>query len=385
MKKRVFEEFDGYPDIVRAIEVSRTYAMNYTADRDTVEPHVHRLHPPRLRLRVADLIDETPSARTFRLVSEADYLPPFQAGQYVSLFFQIGNIRTGRPYSLSSPANQTGYYDITVRRVEGGLVSNYLLDDVRRGQILESSGPAGNFYHNPLFHDAAMVCIAGGSGITPFMSMIREIVQCGLRRTVHLFYGNKRLEEAIFHQELVALSERFENIRYTPVIENPPPGYHGDTGLITGELIQGKVGELGEKTFYLCGPQSMYTFCMGELANLGIPKRKIRREAYGAPVAIFCHPGWPAEIGHDRTFTITANGDRVLTARAGESLLTVLEKGGMGVPSGCRSGECSLCRVKILKGSVFQPEGVPVRRSDSQFGYVHACVSYPIQDLEVLI
>lgn len=385
MKKRVFEEFDGYGDIARAIEVSRTYAMNYTAARDAIDPYVHRLHPPRLRLRVADVIEETPSAKTFRLVSEDRYLPPFQAGQHVSLFIQIGNIRTSRPYSLSSPPNQTGYYDITVRRLEGGLVSNHLLDDVGLGDRLECSGPSGNFYHNPLFHDESMVCIAGGSGITPFMSMIREIVQCGCRREVLLFYGNRHLEEAIFHRELVALSERFENIRYRPVIESPSPGYRGEIGLVTGELISRTIGKTDGKTFYLCGPQAMYAFCGEELAKLRIPARKIRQEVYGPPVDIFRHPGWPAEVGPGRTFKVKADGLRELEARAGESLLSVLEKGGVRVLSGCRSGECSLCRVKVLKGRVFQAEGVPVRRSDRQFGYVHACVSYPIEDLEVLV
>lgn len=385
MKKRVFEEFDGYSDIAHAIEVSRAYAMNYTAQRDSVEQYVYRLHPPRLRLRVGDIIEETPSAKTFRLFSEDQYLPPFQAGQYVSIFIQVGSIRTSRPYSLSSPPNQTGYYDITVRRVEGGLVSNHLLDDVRRGDIIESSGPSGNFYHNPLFHDESMVCIAGGSGITPFMSMIREIVQCGLRRTVHLFYGNRHLEEAIFHEELVTLSERFENIRYIPVIENPPKGYSGETGLVTGQLVSKSLGSLDGKTFYLCGPQAMYAFCGEELAKLGIPGRKVRKEVYGPPVDIFRHPGWPPEVGPGRSFRVKANGDLTLEARAGESLLTVFDKGGARVQSGCRSGECSLCRVKVLSGAVFQPEGVPVRKSDRQFGYVHACVSYPIQDLEVLV
>ena len=74
-----------------------------------------------------------------------------------------------------------------------------------------------------------------------------------------------------------------------------------------------------------------------------------------------------------------------LEARAGESLLVSLEKGGLVVPSLCRSGECSMCRLKILSGKVFQPPGVPVRKSDRQFGYVHACAAYPLSDLEILI
>jgi ferredoxin-NADP reductase/ferredoxin len=385
MTTKVIQEFDGYNDIIRDIEACRKYGVAYTFDKDSVDQYINRLHPPQLRLRVSDIIGETPSSKTLRLVSQDHYLPPFQAGQYIALVLEIGAIRTSRPYSISSAPNQTGYYDITVRRVEGGLVSSYLLDEVKRGDILESSGPAGNFYHNPLFHSRSMVCLAGGSGITPFMSMIREVVECGLDRTVYLLYGNKGLEDAIFHDVLHDISERFENIHYLPVIENPPDGYEGHAGLITGNLIAGTLGDLRDKTFYLCGPQEMYDFCIPEVEKLDIPARRIRKEVYGAPVNICDYPGWPQEIRADDVFTVEVRGTATVEARASEPLLVALEKKGIVVPSLCRSGECSMCRVKILSGKVFQPAGALVRRSDRQFGYVHSCVSYPLEDLEVLI
>lgn len=385
MKKGIFQEFDGYSKIVEEIEASRRYGIDYSVDKDSPEQYINLLHPPRLELRVSDIIQETSSAKTLRLVSTNQYLPPFQAGQYIGLFLEIGKIRTTRPYSISSAPNQTGYYDITVRRVEGGLVSNYLLDEVERGHILQSSGPAGNFYFNPLFHKKTMVCLAGGSGITPFMSMIREVVECGLDRNIYLFYGNKDLDDVIFHETLKAISERSENIHYLPVIENPDGGYKGHSGLITGSLIRETLDHLEDKTFYLCGPQEMYEFCIPELEKLEIPKRKIRKEAYGPPARISDYPGWPQEIKAEDLFTIKVDGHKTLKGSAGEPLMVTLEQAGIVVPSLCRSGECSMCRVKILSGKVFQPPGALVRKSDNQFGYVHSCVSYPLEDLEVLI
>ena len=97
------------------------------------------------------------------------------------------------------------------------------------------------------------------------------------------------------------------------------------------------------------------------------------------------YPGWPDAIGRDDAFSVKVKDGRELKARAGETLLSALEKGGVVVPSLCRSGECSMCRLKILAGKVYQPPGVPVRKSDRQFGYVHACMSYPISDLEILL
>ena len=151
IKKGIFQEFDGYRDIVEEIEASRKCGVNYRAETHSADQYIDLLHPQRLGLRISDIIEETPSTKTLGLVSQEDYLPPFLAVQYIALLLDIGNILTSRPYSIYSPPNQTGYYDITVRRVEGGLVSNYLLDEVRKGDLLESSGPAGNFYFNPPF------------------------------------------------------------------------------------------------------------------------------------------------------------------------------------------------------------------------------------------
>ncbi|MBW2048235.1 MAG: 2Fe-2S iron-sulfur cluster binding domain-containing protein [Deltaproteobacteria bacterium] len=385
MREPAFKEFDGYEAVVADMETSRKYGRQYEAVGDSVGRQVNLLHPARMRLMVSDIIDETPSARTFRLVSRDGYLPPFLAGQYIALFLDLDGIRTSRPYSISSPPNQTGFYEITVRRVENGLVSAYLLDEVKRGDALESSGPAGNFYHNPLFHDRTMACIAGGSGVTPFRSMIREIVECGLDRTVYLFHGSRNLDDLIFHDELRAISDRFENINYMPVIEEPGEGYEGTTGLITGDLVKETLGDISEKTFYLCGPQGLYDFCEPELKDLGVPPRKIRKEVYGAPVSICDYPGWPGEIGKDQVFSVKIAGGPEVEARAGEPLIVALEKGGVATPSLCRSGECSMCRVKVVSGRVFQPAGVPVRKSDRRFGYVHSCVSYPIGDLEIVV
>jgi ferredoxin-NADP reductase len=307
------------------------------------------------------------------------------AGQYIALFLEIGGIRTSRPYSISSQPNQVGYFDITIRRVENGLVSNYLLDGVNRGDTVISSGPAGNFYFNPLVHKETMVCIAGGSGITPFMSMIREIVECGLKRTVYLFYGSKTPDDVIFSDEIVQLAERFENIRYTPVIEEPGDAYTGACGFVTREVLRDVLVNIDDKSFFICGPQGLYDFCLPEVEDLGVPRRKIKQEMYGASPNIWEYPGWPKEVRPDDVFAVQVKHRKQISAKAGEPLLSTLEKNDILVPSLCRSGECSMCRVKILAGKIYQPAGVAVRKSDRQFGYVHSCMAFPISDLEIVL
>ena len=385
MRKGIWQEFDGYQEIVEEIRVSRKFGGTVNAADMSAEEYIRRLHPDKLELWVAEIVEETPSTKTLRLVSRDHYLPPFQAGQYIALYLEMDGIRTSRPYSISSQPNQSGYYDITIRRVENGLVSNYLLDEVKRGDVITCSGPAGNFYFNPLIHQKTMVCVAGGSGITPFMSMIREIIDCGLDRTVYLFYGNKTTDDIIFGAELTRVSQRFENIHYLPVIEEASADYGGACGFITRDVIREALEDIEEKSYFICGPMGLYEFCLPELETLGIPRRKIKQEMYGAPPSIWEYPGWPADINPDDTFSVNVKNGKQINAKAGETLLSALEKNDILVPSLCRSGECSMCRVKILSGKVYQPAGVPVRKSDRQFGYVHSCMAFPIGDLEIII
>ena len=385
MRKGIWQEFDGYQDIVDEIKVSRRLGGTVSSAVTAAEEYIRQLHPESMELIVSDIIEETTSTKTLRLVAKDNYLPPFLAGQYIALFLEVGGIRTSRPYSISSQPNQIGYYDITIRRVENGLVSNYLLDEIKRGDTLLSSGPAGNFYFNPLIHQKTIVCIAGGSGITPFMSMIREIVECGLDRTVFLVYGSKTTEDIIFGDEIRRLAEKFENIHFIPVIEEPAKEYNGACGFITREVLREALENIEDKSFFICGPQGLYDFCLPQVEDLGIPRRKIKQEMYGAPPNIWEYPGWPADIKPDATFSVMVKNGKQINVKARETLLSALEKNDIVVPSLCRSGECSMCRIKILSGKVYQPAGVPVRKSDRQFGYVHSCMAFPISDLEILI
>ena len=385
MKRDILRSIEGYDRVVREREICRKYGLDYTDEGGKSRSIIDRLHPSRLLLRVSDILDESPSAKTLRLVLPEGYLPPFQAGQYLSVVADIGPVRTSRPYSLSSPPNQRGCYDITVRNVENGFVAPHLLNQIGPDDMVETSAPSGSFCFNPLIHDRTSVFIAGGSGITPFMSMIREVVECGLDRTICLFYGNRSDTDILFHEELLRISRRFRRVTYVPVIETPSPRYEGAKGLITGALMKEVMGETGGRTYYLCGPPAMYDFCLSELDGLGIPRHKIRREMYGPAPDITHNPGWPPHIGRDTAFTVRIRGRGEIRARAGEPLLNSLERNGIFVPAQCRSGECSLCRIKLISGRVFQPAGVLLRKSDRQFGYIHSCAAYPLEDLEILL
>jgi len=385
MKKSEREKIEGYQEIAREIEICRKYGIDYTIQRGRWMEAAERLHPRRLKLRVSEKFAETPSASTLRLTAAEGYLPPFQAGQYINLLVEIDGIKTGRPYSISSPPNQTAYYDLTVRRIAEGFVSDYLLDQVQVGDILESTGPAGHLYYNPLFHGQDLVFLAGGSGITPFASMIREVTDRNLGRKIHLLYGCRKAEEAIFHEELLLRAARHNNFTYDLVISDPEDDYTGLTGLLDATLIKERVGDVTGKTFYLCGPQAMYEFCLPELQKLNVPRRRIRQEVFGTPAQITQESAWPKEVPADKVFQVKLLNGRAIPAKASEPLLVSLERSGIVVENCCRSGECSLCRVKMVSGKVYQPENALLRKSDKEAGYIHSCAAYPLSDLEILL
>jgi ferredoxin-NADP reductase/ferredoxin len=391
MAKDFRPEIEGYEAISREIEVLRKHGIDYALQKGKKTEVINRLHPTRLNLKVSEIIVETGSTTTLRLVSTDDPLPPFQAGQYINLFVTVGGVRTSRPYSISSSPGQTFYYDITVRRVPEGFVSDYLLDKVKAGDVFQSTSPIGNFHYNPLFHGKDLVFIAGGSGITPFMSMIREVTDADLDRRITLIYGCQSLDDVIFQAELEQRAQRHDQFSYHLVITNPPAGYQGLTGFIDAGIIKRVLGEgmTADKTFYLCGPQVMYDLVLAELSALGVSGRKIRKEVIAAPANIADQPGWPARVSPDTEFSVRVTGSggihTDIKARAGEPLMVSLERNGIVVPAGCRSGECSLCRVRLVSGTVFQPVGVLLRKSDRQFGYIHSCRAYPTADLEIVL
>jgi len=209
------------------------------------------------------------------------------------------------------------------------------------------------------------------------------VVACGLDRKIYLIFGNRDPESIIAHEEFLDYDRRIGQIHYIPVLENASDSYSGRKGYITGELVKEVLGDLDDKTFYVCGPQAMYDFCLPELEKLGIPRKRLRREMYGMPSDICQVPGWPEHVKPDDVFTVKVDGQATLEARASEPLLTALERNGVVVPTLCRCGACSMCRVRILAGKVFQPDGVMVRKSDRKYGYVHSCGAYPIEDLEI--
>jgi glycine betaine catabolism B len=347
-----------------------------------VDKSMAGLHPRRISLKVSEVIEETGSAKTLRLTPASGELPWFRAGQYINLFVEVGGVKTSRPYSIASAPGKP-YYDITVRRKPGGFVSAYLLDDVKPGDVLESTGPSGAFYHEPLTDGSDLVFLAGGSGITPFMSIMREVVENDLPLHVHLLYGSRYPGDIIFSRELAQMGAENENIDVDFVISEPGEEWAGLCGFIDADVISSALGQVEGKTFYICGPAEMYPFCEGALSVLGVTGIRVKKEAYGPPDDVTMEEGWPG-IAPDAEFEVVEESSGTMfKAKVGEPLLNSMERAGLTVEAVCRAGECTFCRTRLVAGEVFAPARVLRRWADEHFGYIHPCMSYPLSDLRI--
>ena len=345
-----------------------------------------KLHPVSIPLKVIDIISESPTTKTVRMQPVNGELPYFRAGQYISLVVEIDGIMTSRPYSISS-AHARPYYDITVRRKEPGFVSHYLLEKVRRGDTLLALGPFGSFYYEPIFDGSQVVFLADGSGITPFMSIIRNTIQERLPVNIHLLYGSRNSADIIFGEELKKFAAEHKNIKVDFIMSEPEPTWTGYCGLLDAETISSLVGSLEGKKFFICGPYEMQALCEKALEALGVPSRLVKKEACGTPNNITSEPGWPG-ISPDAEFNVVEDRTGLKTmAKAGEPLIAALERAGIIIPSICRSRECTACRTRLLSGKVFIPpsKATHQRWADRNWHYIHPSVSYPLQDLQIRI
>ena len=366
---------------------------------DPMNKLARRLHPDRQHLVIADVREETRTARTFRLVADPDAGPDgrelayFRAGQYLSLKVAVDGVSVTRPYSISSAPFEAlgagGFYEITLRKEPDGFLTPHAWDNWTTGTRIESSGPCGTFYYEPLRDANKIVGLAGGSGITPFRSMAREIVGGDMDVELLLLYGSSDEDDILFTGEFKELErEAAGKVRVVHVLSCAEVSLAGcEQGFITADIIK-KYADVNHSSFFICGPQAMYRFVERELATFDLPVRRVRREVFGPVKDVTQSPGFPQDVaGETFRLRVHVNGITAeIPARAVETVLVAMERANLAPPSQCRAGECGFCRSRLVAGDVYVlPEGDGRRAADRQFGYIHPCSSYPLTNLEIAV
>ncbi len=340
----------------------KTYRVNETAKI---------LHPGYQSAKLTRIEQNTADTKTYTFETERPFY--FRAGQYVTLGCRVGESEVSRPYAISSAPKAALGRRVSLTVKKCGFFSGYLFDEAKVGDVFTLGDPSGDFCHEPVKDAEQLVGLAGGSGVTPFYSMAQAIADGTMDCTLTLFYGAKTEAELIFKKELDALvSEKFKVVYV--LSDEEKAGY--EHGFIGADLIKKYVS--GDFTVMLCGPAAMYAFADKELASLGLPLRRIRKEANCVGVRDVPPQTYTltVHIGFD-TYTVPAD--------ARETVLTALERAGLKVPAKCRAGGCGFCHSKLVSGS-FSVAGADKRRiADKKFGYIHPCCSYPDSDMELIV
>jgi len=330
---------------------------------------------------------------TFDSEAGTNELAWFSAGQYLSITLEIGNHKLTRPYSISSsPKDSTnGKYMITIKRVGGGLASEFILDNWAVGTKVVASAPLGQFTYEPLRDGKTIIGVAGGSGITPFRSLAYAIADGDEDASLVLLYGSKTLEEAVFSDEISKLASTCDRIKLINVLSDEQsaapsaaPSAGCEKGFITADLIK-KYAPSSDYSIFICGPQAIYKFVDSEIATLGIASKYVRHELFGEYFNPSNDAQYVAPASETVSITVRQAGlESTISASINTSILRSIEASGILCPARCRSGECGWCHSKLVSGDVYIPKSVDGRReADIKFGYIHPCCTFPLSDIVI--
>lgn len=397
--KGFFYDIKGTDRILKLRQEKIEASKEIIVKNDPIKNLAKELHPEKIILKIVKIATCSVDVITFRFCvgesSPVRFIPVFQAGQYISFKFMVGKAYVTRPYSISSApfeargtSSEEPFIEITIKKKPNGFISQYIWDNWKIGTEVEATMPLGNFYYEPLRDFNTIVALAGGSGITPFHSMAREIVNGSLDVSMKLIYGSRCEKDILFKEEFEELQKssngKFEVIN---VLSDKDEYWKGECGFITSDIIV-KYCDVDSSSFFICGPQVMYKFIGRELQRLNLKNKQIRREVFGEAADVYSFIDFKEEA-KGKTFNIKVHiGEKCVCLKgySGESVLVALEKEGIKHDSHCRSGECGFCRSQLIKGDVYiVSENDGRREADKIYGYFHPCSSYPLSDIEIKI
>ena len=355
-------------------------------------------------LTVVALTQETADSVTIHLERPDRVAIASRPGQFLTLIVPCGPAgkKERRAYSLSSTPAEAPRLSVTVKRVPGGLVSNYLLDTVRVGQALEVMEPLGNFTLSPSPKAArSLVLIGAGSGITPLMSILKAVVNTEPNSHILLIYGNRNEESVIFQKQLTDLETSTNGrLQVEHVYSQPlkPGGAHRHTGRVNRTMLlrileQRHQFPAEQAEYFMCGPEGLMTEARAALDLLRVPEARIRRESFVASAdnveLAAAQPSGHGDVSVSpaddvkttRTVTIQYEGsDYLIEVPVGKTILETALEQDIDLPYSCQAGLCTACRGKCLSGKVHLDEREGLSDSELKQGYILTCVGHPMTD-----
>ncbi|MBL4752991.1 MAG: 2Fe-2S iron-sulfur cluster binding domain-containing protein [Flavobacteriales bacterium] len=343
------------------------------------------------QLKVKDVREETSDCVSVEFDVPKEIKEDFQFihGQFLTFKMDVKGEELRRCYSIcTGPGN--GSLRVAIKRVVDGRVSNWINDELRKGDELTVMTPMGSFF-SELHPDNAKnyVLFAGGSGVTPMVSILKAVLKTELNSKVILFYGNLTESAVIFKKELDDLqSKHADRFRIQYILEKPVEEVDE---LTLGIMSKDKITELMrlyvdtnvDSEYFVCGPTGMKDSVMSYLDATDIDKNTIHVEIFASdplPVETDLEQSEEAlEAIESCEATIILDGDEyTATINKGEVVLDVALEEGMDAPYSCRGGMCSTCRAKVTEGKAEMRINSALTDGEVEEGYILTCQAFPL-------
>ena len=334
------------------------------------------------RLLCVDVHHETHDVKSFTFVSPERKKFAFSAGQYFMFELGIDDEEDGRCYSISSSPHRTNAITITVKRVPGGKVSNWLHDNLKADMTVRASGPLGKFVRPQA---NKFLFLSGGSGITPVMSMARELADASEPVDVVFLHAGRTPLDFIFREELTNLANRLKGFRLHLLPEGlgSERAWPGISGRISKEFLSLAVPDIAERVVMCCGPAPFMMAARQLSADLGVPQGNYHEESFEAAVAEEATAPVSAAVETKSFIVQFAKQGKSIEVRADQTVLSCAKKSGVRLPSSCANGICGTCKSKLLSGAVDMKHDGGIRQREIDAGFFLPCCSKPLTDLVI--
>lgn len=374
----------------------------------------------KVELRLVRRVAETHDVNTFEFEATDGRLFRYLPGQSIAMTFVIDGAQVKRSYTISSSPTRADRLHLTIKRVPGGVVSNWMADHAKVGDVFNGRGPNGRF---SCAREAPrkMLLLSGGSGITPVLSMTRFCHDRGLDVDIVFVHAARREEDLIAADELSWYARRMEAFRTVYVLSEvgPEDAWDGLRGYFDATKLYSEVPDFVEREVYLCGPNGFMDAMRGVFADANYDMSRFHYESFGgaaktrAPQTTLptiqvselvqkpsaaalsgalgkigsgavprvkpptpAAPAAPAPApAEDGALTITLNGVVLGAVPGEEPLLDEIEDAGGELNSSCRSGSCGTCKVKCVSGEVEFENGGGLTDDEVDEGFILTCVS----------
>ncbi|MRI35174.1 hybrid-cluster NAD(P)-dependent oxidoreductase [Endozoicomonas sp. OPT23] len=322
------------------------------------------------------VIQETHDVKTFVFQTPKLSRFNYKAGQFVTLQLEIKGEPVSRTYTISSTPSRPYTLELTIKKVDGGKVSGWLLDNLKEGHRVVATAPAGIFNLADVDADKVLF-LSAGCGITPMMSMSRWLQDTCSTVDARFIHSARSEQDIIFHNELELMAKKSSFFSADYVLEDKD-------GFLTQEKLQQLVPDLHSRTIFVCGPAPYMEAVKVMVAESGFNMDNYHEESFGGEMMPKKEASLVKEGEAGLSVSLQKSG-KVGVVNPGDLLIDALEAQKAPVVAACRAGVCGACKVQIIDGEVESSSQMTLTPEEIEQGYVLSCCSTVKSDVAVAV